>query len=74
MSETNHRCVACVMGPMRMPFGKHSGELVTSLPEDYLRWLISQGWAQVLIDEFEHLKHVSDDKQGQQHGEDNEPK
>ena len=29
---------------MLMPFGKHKGEQLASLPEDYLRWLIDQDW------------------------------
>ena len=27
-----------------MPFGKHKGEQLASIPEDYLRWLIDQDW------------------------------
>ena len=28
----------------RIYFGKHNGELVKDLPEDYLNWLLKQNW------------------------------
>lgn len=29
--------------PMRMPFGKHAGKVVTEIPKDYVSWLSSSG-------------------------------
>ena len=28
--------------PIKMPFGKHKGELIKDIPADYRRWLVSQ--------------------------------
>lgn len=28
------------MSTLRMPFGKHKGELIENLPEDYLHWCL----------------------------------
>ena len=29
---------------MKMPFGKHKGELICDLPDDYIFWLKDQNW------------------------------
>ena len=34
--------------PVKMPFGKHKGELIEDLPKDYVRWLLRQDIDQYL--------------------------
>jgi len=46
--EKLHEVSEIARVPKVMPFGKHKGEAIESLPADYKRWLLSQDW----LDEY----------------------
>ena len=45
---------------MKMPFGKHAGQLLCDLPANYLSWFAREGFPRGEIGELLHLMHEID--------------
>ena len=48
---------------LKMPFGKHAGQLLCNLPGNYLAWCARKGFPQGELGELLHLMHELDHNQ-----------
>ena len=48
---------------LKMPFGKHAGQLLCNLPGNYLAWFARKGFPQGELGELLHLMHELDHNQ-----------
>lgn len=46
-----------VADPTVMPFGKHKGEKIKDLPDDYLKWLVDQDFVKAKIELHREIGH-----------------